>query len=67
MIERVDFAPLDGITKAVFRRVFHARFGGADRYFIPFSRPQTSTSSRSGTSGNWTLPIIRGSPWCPRS
>lgn len=39
MIERVDFAPLDGITKAVFRRVFHARFGGADRYFIPFFSP----------------------------
>ena len=33
MIARVDFAPLDGITKAVFRRVFHARFGGAGRLY----------------------------------
>ena len=27
---RVDFAPLDGITKVVFRQVWHRRFGGAD-------------------------------------
>ena len=39
MIARLDFAPLDGITKRVFRRVWHARFGGADRYFIPFISP----------------------------
>jgi len=39
MSTRVDFAPLDGITKAVFRRVWHRRFGGADRYFMPFFSP----------------------------
>ena len=39
MIARFDLAPLDGITKRVFRRVWHARFGGADRYFIPFLSP----------------------------
>ena len=39
MITRYDFAPLDGITKTVFRRVWHDRFGGADRYFIPFFSP----------------------------
>ena len=39
MIRRLDFAPLDGITKRVFRQVWHARFGGADRYFIPFISP----------------------------
>ena len=36
MIQSYDFAPLDGITKVVFRRVWAAHFGGADRYFIPF-------------------------------
>ena len=30
MIARLDFAPLDGITKRVFRRVWHQRFGWAD-------------------------------------
>nr|WP_326185628.1 tRNA-dihydrouridine synthase family protein [uncultured Oscillibacter sp.] len=39
MIQRIDFAPLDGITKVVFRRVWHRHFGGADRYFIPFFSP----------------------------
>lgn len=39
MIQAVDFAPLDGITKAVFRREWHRCFGGADRYFIPFFSP----------------------------
>ena len=39
MIARCDLAPLDGITKAVFRRVWAQRFGGADRYFIPFFSP----------------------------
>ena len=36
---RLDFAPLDGITKAVFRRVWQEYFGGADRMFIPFFSP----------------------------
>lgn len=39
MIARYDFAPLDGITKVVFRRVHHRMFGGPDRYFIPFFSP----------------------------
>lgn len=39
MIARYDFAPLDGITKVVFRRVWRRFFGGADRYFIPFFSP----------------------------
>ncbi len=39
MIRRFDLAPLDGITKRVFRRVWHRHFGGADRYFIPFVSP----------------------------
>ncbi|MBE6996078.1 MAG: tRNA-dihydrouridine synthase family protein [Ruminococcaceae bacterium] len=39
MITRYDLAPLDGITKLVFRQVWHRHFGGADRYFIPFFSP----------------------------
>ena len=39
VIRRYDFAPLDGITKTVFRRVWNDQFGGADRFFIPFFSP----------------------------
>ena len=42
MIQRLDFAPLDGITRSVFRRVWFRHFGGADRIFVPFfSQPIT--------------------------
>ena len=46
MIRRYDFAPLDGITKVVFRRVWHQFFGGADRYFIPFFSPTLNDTYR---------------------
>ena len=36
---RICFAPLEGVTDDVFRRVHHARFNGIDRYFIPFVSP----------------------------
>ena len=39
MIRFYDFAPLDGITKAVYRRVWARCFGGADRCFIPYFSP----------------------------
>ena len=39
MIRRFDFAPLDGITRSVYRRVWARRFGGADRIFVPFFSP----------------------------
>ena len=39
MIQRLDFAPLDGITRSVFRRVWFRHFGGADRIFVPFFSP----------------------------
>lgn len=33
------FAPLEGLTDAIFRRVHAACFGGADRYYTPFLSP----------------------------
>lgn len=39
MVQHMELAPLDGITKLVFRQVWHRHFGGADRYFIPFFSP----------------------------
>ena len=39
MIQSIDFAPLDGITKRVFRQVWSRYYGGVDRYFIPFFSP----------------------------
>ena len=64
---RVDFAPLDGITKVVFRQVWHRRFGGADRYFIPFFSPTDQHVVTPGTGGSWIRRPTGGSPPCPRS
>ena len=36
---RYDFAPMEGITDSIFRRVHHKYFGGVDRYFMPFLSP----------------------------
>lgn len=38
------FAPLEGMTDAVFRRVHHALFSGVDKYFLPFVSPSQSLS-----------------------
>lgn len=42
MIQRYDFAPLDGITKVVFRQVYHRMFGGAGPVFHPVFLPYGS-------------------------
>ena len=41
---RVYFAPMEGLTDAIYRRVHHATFGGIEKYFMPFISPSTSLS-----------------------
>lgn len=41
---KLYFAPMEGITDAIFRQVFQARFGGVDKYFMPFVSPSSSLS-----------------------
>ena len=41
---RIYFAPLEGLTDAIYRRVHHATFGGVDKYFMPFISPSASLS-----------------------
>ena len=36
---KLDCAPMEGVTRAVFRRRHHELFGGIDRYFTPFLAP----------------------------
>ena len=64
MIRRFDLAPLDGITKRVFREVWHKRFGGVDRYFIPFISPTDQHVITPGIAGSWRTPRV--SPRSPR-
>ena len=36
---RYYFAPLEGLTDSVYRRLHHKYFGGVDRYYMPFFSP----------------------------
>lgn len=36
---RYNYAPLEGITDATFRKVHHKYFPGVDRYYMPFLSP----------------------------
>ena len=35
----IYFAPMEGVTDAIFRATHHACFSGVDKYFIPFISP----------------------------
>ena len=41
---KLYYAPLEGLTDAIYRRVHHAMFPGADKYFMPFVSPSRSLS-----------------------
>ena len=36
---RYYFAPMEGITDSIYRRLHHQYFGGLDRYYMPFLSP----------------------------
>ncbi len=36
---RYYFAPMEGLTDSIYRRLHHKYFGGVDRYFMPFLSP----------------------------
>ena len=41
---RYDFAPMEGLTDSIYRRLHHQFFPGADRYFTPFFSPTVHRS-----------------------
>ncbi len=36
---RYYFAPMEGLTDSIYRRLHHQYFGGVDRYYMPFLSP----------------------------
>lgn len=41
---RIYFAPMEGITDAIFRQAYQACFGGVEKYFMPFVSPSVPVS-----------------------
>ena len=36
---RYYFAPMEGLTDSIYRRLHHSYFPGVDRYYMPFISP----------------------------
>lgn len=47
---RSYFAPMEGITTHIYRRVHARLFGGADRYYAPFIAPDGSGNFRAASA-----------------
>ena len=41
---RYYFAPMEGLTDSIYRRLHHKYFGGVDRYYMPFLSPTVHRS-----------------------
>ncbi len=41
---RYYFAPMEGLTDSIYRRLHHKYFGGVDRYYMPFMSPTVHRS-----------------------
>ena len=60
----IYFAPLEGVTDTIFRRVHHAHFGGVTKYYIPFVSPTKNMffTARElyalSPEGNAGLPVV---------
>ena len=54
---RYYFAPMEGLTDSIYRRLHHRYFSGVDRYYMPFLSP---TIHRSLTHReDWELPMAQ--------
>ena len=60
------FAPLEGFTDAIYRRVHHACFGGVDKYFMPFISPSESLSFTSRQQADFSPTENDGVPAVPQ-
>lgn len=63
---KLYFAPLEGLTDAIYRRAHHALFGGADKYFMPFISPSSSLSFTSRQQADISPKENAGVPAVPQ-
>ena len=63
---KLYFAPLEGFTDAIYRRVHHAVFGGVEKYFMPFISPSRSLSFTSRQQADFSPKENAGVPAVPQ-
>ena len=60
----LSFAPMEGVTSCIYRRIHHELFGGVERYFAPFLAPDTQGKVRASAlrdvlpENNDGLPLV---------
>ena len=62
----VYFAPLEGVTDAIYRRVHHTHFAGVDKYFIPFISPTQNLVLTPRERNNVSPEVNAGMPVVPQ-
>ena len=62
----IDFAPLEGLTDSIFRRVHYATFSGVRKYYMPFVSPSVSLSFTSRQQRDISPAANRGVPAVPQ-
>ena len=63
---KLYFAPLEGFTDVIYRRVHHAVFGGVEKYFMPFISPSQSLSFTSRQQADFDPKENAGVPAVPQ-
>lgn len=60
------FAPMEGVTGAVYRRTHHEYFPGIDKYFMPFITPTTNERLTPRQKRDVAPEVNRGVPAVPQ-
>lgn len=63
---QIYFAPLEGLTDAIYRRVHFATFGGVEKYFMPFISPSSSLTFTSRQQADISPKENAGVPAVPQ-
>lgn len=63
---QVYFAPMEGITDTIYRRIHFSCFGGVDKYFIPFISPTQNLRFTSRELSAISPEANRGLPVVPQ-
>ena len=60
---RYYFAPMEGITDNIYRRLHHKYFGGVDRYYMPFLSPTVHRQLTHKENGSFHRQTVK--PFAP--
>ena len=66
MFDKIHCAPMEGVTRSVFRAAHWAQFSGVDTYFTPFLAPTADEIFSEKELREVRLPVNGGAPTVPQ-